>query len=159
MYLRFVLFFIVLFLWGPSVSKGFAGKEDVVRADAIYNRAMLLIDSDPSLAMNELNSAKKLNLKDPKILVAIGQVYFRQNKYQEAIESFEKALQLDKNYVGAFSNLGYTYMAFKEWNNAIQSFRMVLNYPNIAAPHYVHNAIGWVYYEKNEIKKSIEELI
>ena len=120
---------------------------------------MLLMDSDPSLAMNELNSAKKLNLKDPKILVAIGQVYFRQNKYQEAIESFEKALQLDKNYVGAFSNLGYTYMALKEWNDAIQSFRMVLNYPNIAAPHYVHNAIGWVYYEKNEIKKSIEELI
>ena len=72
------------------------------------------MDSDPSLAMNELNSAKKLNLKDPKILVAIGQVYFRQNKYQEAIESFEKALQLDKNYVVAFSNLGYTYEEFKK---------------------------------------------
>ncbi len=100
------------------------------------------MDSDPSLAMNELNSAKKLNLKDPKILVAIGQVYFRQNKYQEAIESFEKALQLDKNYVVTFSNLAYTYMALKEWNNAIQSFRMILNYPNIAAPHYVYNAIG-----------------
>lgn len=142
MCLRFVLFFIVLFLWGHGVSKGFAEKEDVVRADAIYNRAMLLIDSDPSLAMNELNSAKKLNPKDPKILVAIGQVYFRQNKYQEAIESFEKALQLDKNYVVTFSNLAYTYMALKEWNNAIQSFRMILNYPNIAAPHYVYNAIG-----------------
>ena len=120
---------------------------------------MLLMDSDPSLAMNKLNSAKKLNDKDPKILVAIGEAYFRQNKYKETIESFEKALQLDKNYVVTFSNLAYTYMAFKEWNDAIQSFRMVLNYPNIAAPHYVHNAIGWVYYEKNEIKKSIEELI
>tara|TARA_B100000315_G_scaffold135923_1_gene125187 strand:+ start:19003 stop:19770 length:768 start_codon:yes stop_codon:yes gene_type:complete len=158
MYLQFVLFFIVLFLWGPGVSKGFAEKEDILRADAIYNRAMLLMNSDPSLAMNELNSAKKLNPKDPKILVAIGQIYFRQNKYQEAIESFEKALQLDKNYVVAYSNLGYTYMALKEWNNAIQSFRMILNYPNITAPHYVYNAIGWAYYEKNEFNKSIEEL-
>ncbi len=43
---------------------------------------MLLMDSDPSLAMNKLNSAKKLNDKDPKILVAIGEAYFRQNKGQ-----------------------------------------------------------------------------
>jgi len=90
-YLRFVFFYCPLSMGTPGLSKGFTEKEDVVRADTICNRAMLLMDSDPSLAMNELNSAKKLNPKDPKILVAIGQVYFRQNKYQEAIESFEKS--------------------------------------------------------------------
>lgn len=158
MSLRFFLFFTVLFLWGTGVPKGFAEKKDIVRADVIYNRAMLLMDSDPSLAMNELNSAKKLNPKDPKILVAIGQIYFRQKDYRAAIKAFEKALKLNKNYVVAYSNLGYTYMALKEWNNAIQNFRMILNYPNLTAPHYVYNAIGWAYYEKNEFKKSIEEL-
>jgi|ETNmetMinimDraft_23_1059889.scaffolds.fasta_scaffold28301_2 tetratricopeptide (TPR) repeat protein len=157
-YLRFVISFIVLFLWGPVLSKGFAEKNDIALADANYDRAVLLMDSNPSLAMNELNSAKKLNPNDPKIFVAIGQIYFRKNDYREAIETFKKALELDKNYVVAYSNLGYTYMALKDWNNAIQSFRMILNYPNITAPHYVYNAIGWAYYEKNEFKKSIEEL-
>ncbi len=114
--------------------------------------------SDPFLAMNELNFAKKLNPREPKIFVAIGQIYFSQKSYREAIKAFEKAIKLNENFVVAYSNLGYTYMSLKEWDKAIENFRMIFNYPGITAPHYVHNAIGWAYYEKNEFKKSIEEL-
>jgi len=155
-FLRLILF-IILIPWGTSISQVFAEK-DIELADIKYNRAILLMDSSPSLAMNELNTAKELNPKDPKIVVAIGQIYFRQNNYQEAIKAFEKAIKLNKNYVVAYSNLGYTYMSLREWDKAIQNFRIILKYPNLTSPHYVYNAVGWVYYEKNEFRKSIEEL-
>lgn len=157
-YLLTILFLIVLIPCGYSVSKVFAGKKDIELADAMYSRAILLMGSDPSLAMNELNSARKLNPREPKIFVAIGQIYFNQKNYQEAIKAFKKAIKFNENFVVAYSNLGYTYMALKEWDKAIENFRVIFNYPGIMAPHYVHNAIGWAYYEKNEFRKSIEEL-
>lgn len=157
-YLRTILFLIVLILWGYSVSKVFAGKKDIELADEMYSRAILLMGPDPSLAMSELNLAKKRNPREPKIFVAIGQIYFSQKNYQEAIKAFKKAIKFNENFVVAYSNLGYTYMALKEWDKAIENFRVIFNYPGITAPHYVHNAIGWAYYEKNEFRKSIEEL-
>ena len=158
LYLHIVLFLAAFLLWEPGIPNVFAENKDIALSDIKYNRGLLLMDSDPSLAMNELNSAKELNPKDPKIDVAIGQLYFRQNKYQEAVKAFENAINLNKNYVAAYSNLGYIYMTLKDWDKAILNFRTILNYPNIMAPHFVYNAIGWAYYEKNEFRKSIEEL-
>ncbi len=101
-YPRIILFLIVLILWGYSVSKVFAGKKDIELADVMYSRAILLMGSDPFLAMNELNFAKKLNPREPKIFVAIGQIYFSQKSYREAIKAFEKAIKLNENFVVAY---------------------------------------------------------
>lgn len=149
--------FVAIILWGSGAPKVFA-KKDVELADRKYNRALLLMESNPALAMKGLNAAKELNPNDPKIYVAIGQMYFQQKNFKEAIKAFEKSISLNKDYAVAYSNLGYVYMSLKEWDKAIQNFRIILKYPNLTAPHYVYNAIGWAYYEKNEFKKSIAEL-
>lgn len=148
---------IVTILWGSSTPNVFAEK-DVELANQKYSQGILLMQSNPALAMKRFNAAKKLTPSDPKIYVAIGQTYFQQNKFKEAIKTFEKVISMNKDYVVAYSNLGYVYMALKKWDKAIQNFRTILKYPNLTAPHYVYNAIGWAYYEKNEFNKSIAEL-
>lgn len=116
------------------------------------------MNSNPRLALIDFQMAAKLNPKDPKIFVAIGQTHFGQNKSKEAIEALKKAIKINNSYVDAYLYLGRVYVFLKEWSNAIQTFRVALKYPNFIAPHYIHNAIGWAYYEKNEFEKSIEEL-
>ncbi len=155
-YLRLIIF-TILIAWGAYVPETFA-KKNLELANQKYSRAILFMDSNPTLAMKELSSAAKLSSKDPRIFAAIGKIHFRQNKYQEAIDAFNKAIKVDKAFVDAYSNLGYIYASLKDWDKAIQNFRIILKYPNFTAPHYVHNAIGWAYYGKNEFKKSIEEL-
>ncbi len=147
---------ISIFLWGYDVGNVFA--VDIAAADSKFRRAIVLMENDPALAMIELSSAAKLNPRDPKIFVAMGQIDFKEKRYRDAIKMFEKALVINKDYAVAYSNLGYTYMTLKEWDKAIQNFRLILKYPNLTAPHFVYNAVGWAYYEKNEFKKSIDEL-
>ncbi len=150
-----ICIFIIFF--GFCLSEAFAEKNKTL-AEIKYNQAVLLMDSNPLFALKELTIAAKLNPKEPKIPVAIGKIYLKQKLYPKAIDAFQKAIKIQKNYVDAYSNLGYTYVILKEWDKAIQSFRFILKYPNLTAPHYVHNAIGWAYYEKNDFKKSIIEL-
>ncbi len=147
--------FIIFF--GFCLSETYAEKNKTL-AEIKYNQAVLLMDSNPFFALKELTIAAKLNPKEPKIPVAIGKIYLKQKLYPKAIDAFQKAIKIQKNYVDAYSNLGYTYVILKEWDKAIQSFRFILKYPNLTSPHYVHNAIGWAYYEKNDFKKSIIEL-
>lgn len=149
--------YITLILWGCCVAETFAAVNERL-ANSKYNRGIVLMNSNPSLALIELQLAAKLNPKDPKIFVAIGQTHFGQYRSKEAIKAFEKAIKINNGFVEAYLYLGRTYVSLKEWSKAIQTFRVALKYPNFIAPHYIHNAIGWAYYEKNEFQRSIEEL-
>jgi tetratricopeptide (TPR) repeat protein len=152
-----IIFCLFIIFFGFCLSETFAGKNKIL-AEIKYKQAVLLMDSSPLFALKQLTIAAKLNPREPKIPVAIGKIYRKQKLYQKAIDAFQKAIKIRKNYVDAYSNLGYTYVFLKEWDKAIQSFRFILRYPNSTAPYYVHNAIGWAYYEKNDFKKSIIEL-
>lgn len=149
---------IVFILFQGLVVQSVFAENNIELVEKAFNRAILLMDSAPSIALQELTTAAELNPNNPKIFVAIGQVHFKLNDHQEAIKAFEKAIKINKDFAVAYSNLGYAYMSLKNWDKAIQNFRIILKYPNLTAPHYVHNAIGWAFYEKNEFIQSIDEL-
>ena len=48
-------------------------------------------------------------------------------KYKKSIESFEKAVSIDKNNYSAYKNLGNTYYYLKEYNNAIKNYEKAIS--------------------------------
>jgi tetratricopeptide (TPR) repeat protein len=51
----------------------------------------------------------------------------RLNKYQDAIEKFEKAIELEPNYVDAYLNLGIILSEIGKYKESIEKFKKVTN--------------------------------
>ncbi|MFV1951111.1 MAG: tetratricopeptide repeat protein [Nitrospinota bacterium] len=151
-----LLIAIILTYWGCAGNK----KEinDRLIAESKYKLGLAYMDdNDIPPARRELLKAVKLSPDDPKIHNALGRTYVVEREFLMAEKAFNNALTLDPEFVEAYSMLGYVCMELKKRDKAIEIFQKLLNYQNIPL-HYVHNAIGWAYYEKGEHKKAEEEL-
>lgn len=82
--------------------------------------------------------------------------YQNQGNLDKAIEEYEKAIELNPNYLQAHMNLGAVYIGQKKYDQAIDEFNAVvkLNYYYGTA----HYNLGYVYLLKGEKEKAQEEL-
>jgi len=98
-------------------------------------------------AFTELQKALELNPQDKEIHNALGVIYLTKlEDYAKAIEHFQKALAIDKNYSEAATNLGNTYANMKKFNEAIESYNIALSNPQYRNPAMALNNLGMVYY-------------
>lgn len=67
----------------------------------------------------------KRNLEDARTLLALGNVYFEQEKYSEAIKFYKRATAAQPFHTKAYFNLGMTYEKLQDHENAIKSYRKV----------------------------------
>lgn len=82
------------------------------------------------IALEQYEKALADHPKDPKSYVRIGSLYAAQNSPRsqaEAKKAYQKALQLDPNFKGAFYKLGVLAMTNKDTNEAIGYFEKVLS--------------------------------
>ncbi|MBT5472463.1 MAG: tetratricopeptide repeat protein, partial [Nitrospina sp.] len=66
---------------------------------------------------------------DPEFAKAhnnLGNVYFKQNLFEEAEWKYKKALELAPDYCDAHFNLGLLFNRQEKWNDAIWKFHQVL---------------------------------
>src|SRR4030043_485285 len=64
-------------------------------------------------------------------------------RHQEAIEAYEKLLEIRPDYENGHNNMGLAYKGLKKWDKAIQSFHEELKYhPDNA---YAHLYLGETY--------------
>ncbi len=83
--------------------------------------------------------------KDPSVAAAyfgIGVIYDEQNKHDEALMMYEKALSLSKWNQLFLDNLGYQYYLRKEYNKAIEKYELLLrlNEHFLSAYYIISNA-------------------
>ncbi len=98
-------------------------------------------------AFTELQKALKLNPHDKETHNALGVIYLTKlEDYAKAIEHFQKALAIDKNYSEAATNLGNTYANMKKFNEAIESYNLALSNPQYMNAAKALNNLGMVYY-------------
>jgi tetratricopeptide (TPR) repeat protein len=72
-----------------------------------------------------------------------GFTYSSLKKYQQAIADFSRALELDPNYIYAFTSRGWAYYNLKEYQQAIINFNHALELdPNAAIAYHCR---GWTY--------------
>ena len=156
---KYVIFLLIVM---PLIYSGCAGNKkkinDRLIAEKKYQLGLAYLDDNAiPLARRELIEAVKLSPKDPKIHNALGRIHVTEREFLMAEKEFNKVLTLDSEFVEAYSMLGYVYMELKEQDKAIEMFQKLLEYPDIPL-YYIHNAIGWAYYEKGEHKRGEEEL-
>jgi tetratricopeptide (TPR) repeat protein len=91
----------------------------------------------------------------------IGDYYVRHQQYNEAIQAFESARRLRKNYAEATNNLANVYMTVREATKAAQLYEEALSYnPNLYHPHMglgqIYLIFGQVDLAEQHIKKAIQ---
>src|SRR5579859_2188274 len=84
-----------------------------------------------------------------------GFAYKRGGKYQEAIEAYNHAIQIDPRYAAAYNNRGNTYCELKEYAKAMADYSRTIELnPRYAAAYYNR---GNAYCELKEYTKAIAD--
>ena len=68
--------------------------------------------------------------KDDSVLEAryiLGNIYMRQEKYNEAIEEYKKALSVNLDYYDAIFGLALAYKRYKKYNEAIVGLKRLMD--------------------------------
>lgn len=109
-------------------------------------------------ALIDLTEANKLDPDNPEVLYNLGMAYMGKKRPDLAELRLQRAITLKPNYSVARNDLGVAYLELKQWDNAIQQFKIVkgdLFYEN------TDNAtinLGLAYLGKGDYPKALEEL-
>lgn len=80
--------------------------------------------------------------------VGVGVQLFYEGKLDEAIQSYQKALQIKPEYADGHYNLGVVFAKQKKINQAIQSYQKALD---LNPTHMeAHSALGWLFMNNNQ---------
>jgi serine/threonine protein kinase len=93
-----------------------------VRAHGMYGGYMMYVYEDAETALRELRIAKDLDPTDVTIQCVLGQPYFLQRNYDEAIKQWNKALQLEERASLVYYFLGQAYEAAGQYEKAFDNF-------------------------------------
>ncbi len=74
----------------------------------------------------------------------IGEYYQRKKQWLNALESYQKALSLQTEYVEAHNGLGIVYATLGQYELAIDHFKKAIALD--ASKSYLHNNLGYAYY-------------
>lgn len=103
-------------------------------------------------ALKELKKAEQLDPGDHIIHDDLGLAYYNLGNQELAITHFKKTLALNDGYTPARNNLGNAYAENREWEKAIEQYKIVTDDLLYATPHFPYSNLGRVYYELKEYK-------
>jgi TPR repeat/Tetratricopeptide repeat len=100
---------------------------EVARAQTLVQRAAAAQDAkELTRALTLLTQAIKLDPTAKAAYNSLGNVYYQQRRYQQAIAMYQKALAIDPNYAKARNNLGSTYMQLAMDTRAMDELQKAL---------------------------------
>lgn len=73
-------------------------------------------------ALHELEAATTADPGNAEIWARLGNAYFDENRYSEAIEAYQRSLDIDPNQAGVWTDLGVMYRRSGEPEEAILAF-------------------------------------
>ena len=123
--------------------------------DLVYSSALVLLDGgDVNAAISLLQYC--LSIKDdPKYWNALGNAYYAQNRFDEALQSYETALKIDENNAEAWNNKGFTYFTLGKFEAAIDSYtRAIAINPNYRQAWYNR---AYTYHAMGKLNKAVHD--
>ena len=92
------------------------------------NDARSHVEPDMPDPIAEMEYQIMLDLKpeDFETRYLLGMVYFRQKKYDLAVEELQRVIKKEPNYPHAYTGLGQVKMAHKDYDEAIEYFRKAI---------------------------------
>jgi len=90
----------------------------------------------PKIVIGNEKGFKQSKIRDATIAYNEGVHELNNHQYQEGVESFRKALELDSHYVEAWDELGLCYQRLNDYTNAAACYeRSISIYPNGYVAH------------------------
>jgi type IV pilus biogenesis/stability protein PilW len=89
--------------------------------------------------------ATELSPKNPDVRNLLGLIYFRQQDYPKAEQSFQSAIELNPKMSEAFNNLGTLYYDRGRLEEAEKALLAALENPLYLYPERIYNNLGLVY--------------
>jgi Tfp pilus assembly protein PilF len=100
---------------------------EMARAQVLVQRAATAQDAkELPRAVTLLEQAIKLDPTAKAAYNSLGNVYYQQRRYQQAMAMYQKALEIDPDYTKARNNLGSTYMQLAMDARAIDELQKAL---------------------------------
>jgi type IV pilus assembly protein PilF len=128
-----------------------------VKAAAEANRNLgeaYLAGGNLTAALRELKKAESFDPQDHITQFDIGLVYYYRERYDQAIQQFEKAIRLKPDYAPAINSLGNAYLEKGEWDNAIEAYRQIVEDVFYGTPHFAFSNMALAYYQKGDYRQA-----
>ncbi len=93
---------------------------------------------------------------NPAAMYQLGRYYQGQNRYQLAIDAYQRALAADAGYVEARNGLGVVYSRQGQYAEAIEAFNAALQQAPDAA--HIYSNLGYTYYLQGNYNDAIAAL-
>lgn len=110
-------------------------------------------------AEEEFETAINEGFRHPDIHLYLGHLYFRRNAFDNAIEEYKKARELNPNDISAWYNLGWTYKTKGLYHESINAFQEVLSVRGLDDEFKIKilAILGEIYSSKNELDCAKDE--
>ena len=133
--------------------------ENAVRLDPRDSEAKNnLINARATLAKSEeliaqVKATIQQRPQDPRLYMHLGDLYFRQGAYDEAITEYQKSLSIQHESVNALYGLAVAYSQTKDYGMALESLQSILRLmPDSPDVHY---NIACIYAKQSKVDESI----
>jgi Tfp pilus assembly protein PilF len=142
----FVLALVPLLFLGACATM--SNEEKVQKATAHYRLGVsYLHDNNIQPAFVEFQKALELNPNDKEVLNGIGVIYLlKLEDSPKAIDYFQRALRVDKNFSEASNNLGFAYEKLGRLDEAVGSYKAAIANPLYRNADRALNNLGRTYY-------------
>ena len=100
-----------------------------------------------------LIKAVEINPEDVTAHGNLGNMYFNEERYEDAIETYEKAIQINPEEIATYCNLGDAYSEKERYEEAIETYEKAIqiNPEQVAAYNNLINAYNRTL--QNQVKK------
>ncbi len=131
------------------VPPGASGTVEAARAVALHQRALQAQEAGAlTRAITLLEQAVQLDPTAKSAYNSLGNVYYQQRRYHQALAMYHKALALDPDYLKARTNLGSTYMQLALDTHALEALHQALRVDSTSS--LVHYNLACVYARRGE---------
>lgn len=93
---------------------------------------------------------------NPRSMYQMGRYYQGQNRYDQAISAYQKALAADNGFVEARNGLGVIYSRQGKYREAIEAFQVAVKQAPKAA--HLYSNMGYAYYLQGQYAESVTAL-
>ena len=108
-------------------------------------------------AVAELNRALALKPDEPRVMDALGLVFYARQDLSRAMSYFRKVLEIDPKFSQTHNNLGSIYWRLGRWDEAIREFSLALADPIYLTPEAAYNNRGVAYLAQGKLDAAVQD--